>query len=367
MISDLVTLIEFVTKYGIWGILIISIGIIVELIRVILDEDRSDAWRARISWAKYKLSGESKAEKKYIENDINSRINLARRAMPFGKEYLPKAIKIDWFEGGEGQTANIKNNEIVVRLDPADLQERNIVLLAGALVEQTALVGIRYVLKEALERSMDLNIIKNLLKAIGNKRVLDWYLRNEYQPDIDKSNEIKKWNDKIVEIDESGLFTRMLLVELDDYSRRIVGKLSSQEMFDEVAGLVNFIYEIATRSYSQETPLDYTSRNIKIGVILVGKTSKILSGIERYLMAFAYKMEEQVTSIYVVVWDKEALGSTDSEAYNEFVEMTESLDNEIQKTFRVPKDFGPLKYKFTDANGDRRTGKISHYTPEYVA
>ena len=52
MISDLVTLIEFVTKYGIWGILIISIGIIVELIRVILDEDRSDAWRARISWAK---------------------------------------------------------------------------------------------------------------------------------------------------------------------------------------------------------------------------------------------------------------------------------------------------------------------------
>ena len=142
MISFLATLIELISKYGPWGIFI---GTIYYLLKVILDEDRSAAWRARIYKAVYKISGKSEAEKKYIENDINSRINLARRNIPFGKEYLPKAIKVEWFESAEGETARIKEDEIVVRLDPAESQEKNIVLLANALVKQTSLTGIRHI------------------------------------------------------------------------------------------------------------------------------------------------------------------------------------------------------------------------------
>ena len=237
MISFLATLIELISKYGPWGIFI---GTIYYLLKVILDEDRSAAWRARIYKAVYKISGKSEAEKKYIENDINSRINLARRNIPFGKEYLPKAIKVEWFESAEGETARIKEDEIVVRLDPAESQEKNIVLLANALVKRTSLTGIRHILNEPLELSMDLNLIRNLLKEVGDRRVLDWFLRNEYQPNVDKSEEMKEWNGKIVEIDERGLFTRLLLVELDEYSKRVMGKPASSEMFDEIAGLVDF-------------------------------------------------------------------------------------------------------------------------------
>jgi hypothetical protein len=102
MISDLATFIELVTQHWPWGAFLILIGIIYYLLRVILDEDRSAAWRARIYKAVYKVSGKSEAEKKYIENDICSRINITRRNMPFGKEYLPKAIKVEWFESTEG-------------------------------------------------------------------------------------------------------------------------------------------------------------------------------------------------------------------------------------------------------------------------
>jgi hypothetical protein len=203
MISYLGTLIELVSKYGLRGILIICIGIIGYLLKVLLDEDRSAAWRARIYKAVYKISGKSEAEKKYIENDISSRINLACRKMPFGKENLPKAIKIEWFADIEGKTAHIKENEIVVRLDPAKSEEKNIVLVADTLVKQTSLVGIRHILNGPLEVSMDLNLIKNLLTEIGDRRVLDWFFRKEYQPNIDKMDEIKEWNSKIVEIDET--------------------------------------------------------------------------------------------------------------------------------------------------------------------
>lgn len=365
MISVLTAMIELIAKYSTEGIILALILLVIYLFRIILDEDRSAAWRARVYKEVYKLSGKSKAEKKYIENDINSRINLARRKMPFGREHLPKSIKVEWFEGGDGQTSSIKENEIVIRLDPMETQEKNIILLTEALVKQTSLVGIRYVLDESLEFSMDLNLVKNLLTEIGDRQILDWFLRNEYQPSVEQSEELKEWNEKIVEIDERGLFTRLLLVELDDYSKRIMGKTPSPEMFDEIAGLVDFLYKIAIRKHRQEVPLDYISKNIKTAVIPVGVTSKILSGIERYLLAFAYKMEMQLSSIYVLVWDKEFLSDSAPEAYQKFVDMTEKLDNKIQRTFQVFKDFGPIKYSYIDSDGNKRKAKITRYIPEY--
>ena len=367
MISFLELIIELVTKYGVWGIIGSFVVIIIYLLRVILDEDKSAAWRARFYKAVYKISGKSEAEKRYIENDISSRINLARRNMPFGKEYLPKAIKVQWVEGGKGEAAQIRENELLIRLDPAESQERNIILIANALVKQTSLVGIRYILEKPLEISIDLNLVKNLLREIGNKKILDWYLRNEYIPTIDSSDEIKKWNEKIVEIDERGLFTRLLLVELDDYSKRIAGKTETKEMFDEIAGLVEFLYKISTKAYGQDVPLDYMTKNIKIGVILVGETSKILlTGIEPYLKAFAYKTQQQLTSIYVIQWDKEFLGTTDPKIYEQFVEITKKLDEKILEKFRVQKDF-ELKYICIDTLGNKRKARISRYIPEYVS
>ena len=92
--SFLVTFIELVAKYGgVRGILLILVVAIIYLLKVILDEDLSAAWRARFYKAVYKITGKTEAEKKYIENDVSSRINLARRNMPFGKEYLPKGYK----------------------------------------------------------------------------------------------------------------------------------------------------------------------------------------------------------------------------------------------------------------------------------
>ncbi len=365
MISDLATFIELVTKHWPWGVFLIFIGVIYYLLRVILDEDRSAAWRARIYKVVYKASGKSKAEKKYIENDIGSRINIARRNMPFGKEFLPKAIKIEWFEGREGETTYIKENEIVIRLDPAESQEKNVVLLTDALVKQTSLIGIRHILNKPLEFSMDLNLVKNLLKEIGNRRILDWFFRNEYQPNIDKTDEIKEWNGKVVEIDEKGLFTRLLLVELNDYSKRIMGKPSSSELFDEIAGLVNFLYKIATKTYGQDVPLDYVKRNVKTGVILVGETSKILhDGIKPYLKAFIYNMNQELTSIYLIQFDKELLGATNPQDYEDFVELTKGLDKKIEESSRVQKDF-QLKYACTDTSGNKRKAKITRYIPEY--
>ncbi len=346
-------------------IFFILIIVIIRLFAIILDKDLNERWRARFYKIIYKINGSSNAEKKYIENNACSRLNLARRKMPFEKEYLPKAIRIEWFGDKIGKTAQIKENEILIRLDPAERQEKNIVLLADALVKETSLIGIRHILNEASEASMDLNLVKSLLKETGDRKILDWFLRNEYQTALGKINGIGKWNEAIVEIDERGLFTRLLLVELEWFSKRISGR-SSPEFFKEVIGLVKFLYKIATKVYKQDVPLEYTSRNIKIGVILVGKTSKILRrGIEPFLKAFMYQIQKQFTSIYVIEFDKELLGVSDPKAHEYFMNLTKSLTKEIEKRFEIKKDFD-LSYDCIDSMGRKRHAKICHYIPHYA-
>jgi len=366
---DLATLINLMSVYSKGGIPIpviaFLIWLVVYLLRTLLDEDRSARLRARFYKAIYKVFGKTEAERKYIENDVTSRINLARRNMPFAEEYLPKRIRVQWFEAGQGETANIKENEIIVRLDPAESEEKNILLLTNALVKRTSLVGIRHILTEPLELSMDLNLIKDLLKEIGDRRVLDWFFSNEYRPAIKASDEIQEWNGKIIEIDERGLFTRLLLVELDSYSKKIIGKPSSEEMFDEISGLIEFLFKIATKGIGQNAPLECISRNIRIGVILVGETSKILyDGLDRYIKAFAYKTTHKLESIYVIIWDKALLGASDPEAYEQFVRETKSLDQEIMGRFQVQKHF-ELRYTCTDSQGNKRKARLFHYIPQY--
>jgi len=365
IVATLITVFEFAAQYRVGALVVIGIGIIYYLVRVLLDEDKSALWRARIYKAVYRISGKSSAEKKYIANDITSRINLARRRMPFAKEYLPRSVGVQWVEGGTGETMSLSNNEMVVQLDPADLEEKNIVLITSALVRRTSLAGIRHIMNRPLELSMDINLVKNLLIEIGDRRILDWYFRNEYQPALDESDEIKEWNEKITEIDERGLFTRLLLVELDNYSKQIIGKASSPNMLNEITGLIEFVFRIATKAYGQDAPLEYISRYIKIGVILVGETSKVLYDLGLYLKAFAFKLRRQLASIYVITFDKELLGSTSPEIYEQFVERTKELDAEIEQRFQIEKEF-EIKYVCTDLASNKRKAKISCYKPHYI-
>ena len=365
MLALWIDLIGLVVKYGPWGLLAIAVGLIYCLVRILLDEDLSARWRARFYRAIYKISGRTEAEKKYIENDVASRINLSRRKMPFGKEHLPKAVKIQWFEGSTGEALRIKDNEVVVRLDPAEMQEENIVLLAEAFVKQTALVGIRHAVSEPLEVAMDLNLVKNLLKEIGEPRILDWYFRNQYKPTLDTSREIAEWNAKIVAIDEFGLFVTLLLVELDDYSRRVMGQPPSPRLAEEVVGLVGFLHKIATKAIGIDVPLQYTKPNISLGVILVGEKSKILlEGVEPYLKAFAYNLRERRASLYVIKFDRSILDFYTSTTYERLRELSEQLDDKIKQQFHIERQF-QLEYRYTDPLGNRRKAHISRYVPHY--
>lgn len=358
----LLEIIGIIEKYRIWGLILLLCFLIYKLSNILIDEDKSNIWRAKFYKVLYKLSKKSETEKKYISNDVSGRLNLARRHMPFGKDLIPKSIKLEWIENAQGESYVPKEGELVVKLDPAEAQEKNITSLAQVLVQRTALIGIRYVLEKALEDAIDLNLIKSLLNKIGNRTIMDWYMKHEYMPQIDQSENLKNWNSKIVEIDERGLFTRLLLVELDSYGKNLSGRPKTIEMESEIKGLIEFIFKIATKRYGEDAPLVYRRRNIKIGVLLVGETSKMLSGIEPYIKAFIMHLNQEAKAIYVVSFSKEFLKEKDEESSKAFEEMRAYLHKRIEHDFKVQKDF-ELTYSCSDVAGRRRKAKCVRYIP----
>lgn len=334
---------------------------IIFMFRVVMDEDRSSIWRGRIFHGLYKISGRREDEKKYIANDINGRINLARRTLHFGETALPKAIRVEWVEDDKKEgTYDIAEGEFVVRLDPSAGQERNVAQLAMAVVGRTALLGIRPLIELPLQKSFDLNLVRNVLREVGNQKVIDWFYQNEYLP-ITNQSDITAWNREIVEIDERGLFTRILLVELDAFAKRIAGMVPKPFMSGEIEQLVHFLFRIATKQAGQNVPLELDKAFISIGIILVAKTDKILlEGVEPYLKAMNYNVQQKLNAVYVLIFEKEFLKELDEKAHGKFVQSTNALDQQILNSSLVVKDFSH-KYTCVDQQGNKRRAVCTRY------
>ncbi|MBI2817118.1 MAG: hypothetical protein HYX72_09280 [Acidobacteria bacterium] len=355
--SHISALISVVCQFGLAAGLLIIIAC---LLRIIFDEDRSALWRAHLYKIIYAVTQKREAEKKFISNDINARINLARRKLHFGKEILPRSVNVEWVANSASDTYDLKEGDFVVRLDPATRQEANIVRLATAVVERTSCLGTRHLMESPLITAVDLNLVRNILREVGDRKILDWFFENEYKLRLENDPALSKWNGQIVEIDDKGLFTRIFLIELDSFARKIHGMAPKLYMAGEIEGLISFLYRIATKELNQDVPLNYRKAYIRIGVILVARTSTLLTrGIEPYVKAMNCNLEKQVDSVYLIVFDKELLGSYDPRAGDEFIRLTGSLD-EAFKGSTVTKDFEVIFY-CVDSMGRRRTAKCIRY------
>lgn len=356
------SVLDIVKTYGITGlVIVILLGVIIFLFRILMDEDRSSLWRARIYLAVYKILGQQEAEKKYIANDVRGRINFARRNLYHGKSILPEAVAVDWVDEGAGGSYQIREGEFVVRLRHGDEQDKNIVDLAMAVVSRSTLLGVRHVMGRPLKVAVDFCLVQNILRIIGHKQALEWFFSNQFRPITEKDNEVSHECERISEIDERGLFTKILLIELEEFAGCILGKQPRPYMIGEIEGMVDFLYRIATKQLGQDIPLDYNRAYIKIGVILVARTSRILrDGVDPYLKVMARNARRGLNTVYVICYEKELLAEVDPNAYENFRALVRDLDDEILKSIHVRKDFS-LDYVCIDQNGNRRKATCSRY------
>ena len=131
-------------------------------------------------------------------------------------------------------------------------------------------------------------------------------------------------------------------------------------MAGEIDGLVDFVYKLSTRQFGEEIPLRYSRAFIRIGVIIVAKTQKILHGIEPYVRAMEYNLKKELYSVYVLVFDKDWLGEQNPDTHEQFMDQVKKLTEQLE-TATIAIKTHDTEYTCLDRNGRRDTARLIRF------
>ncbi len=157
-------------------------------------------------------------------------------------------------------------------------------------------------MSENFVKAMDFSITKKILLGIHNNKrnVISEFIK-EYALDL---NSIQDKCSQIEVIDDAGLFTRILIRELDFFGNKLIGRNPSDDYKNESDKFLSFLHEITTRDADDLTPLQFVENILKVGVLLVAKKDtyyqhglhpylrRIKLGLARGIKTFIYWQEK---------------------------------------------------------------------------
>ena len=239
-----------------------------------------------------------KGVRKYsVEQEYQGTINsiIQDYNQNFENPILPKC-KIEWVTA-ENQRNILKENEAIICLS-FDKKDHNLNFYNATLnFVQTALIAkAKDYLNKPSSKAIDL-LTTHIILRNNRKEVLTTFRKklNEFD------DETKKEFETLAPTNEKGLFLNILLPEFHFYGELIDTLPPSSEYNTEANGLFHWFKELATREFDERTNLKYISKNLKVGVILVGKDETWESqGAAAYTKWADYYATENYNSVYVL-------------------------------------------------------------------
>ncbi len=270
------------------------------LLIIFLNPQKAEIW-ASIFW-KLLRTFFKKAEKKYIQHDIQGRINDYNRIL--GKEvknYEPTGIKISWIEESERQTSFFKDNAIIIRLRKSENQNRNFVFASLTFISQVVLKKAKRYISPSQKESIDLYVAKKLF-AKEKPEVIDQFVNDFLIPKTENNKKVSEYFDKYSLIDKVGLFWPVFIQELIFLGNKVFGKRREDIIVTEVNGLVEFLKTYSERELGdQKNKLTFNGRYCRFGIMIVAKSSKVRTGdLKPYLKYMLKLLNVGIENIYII-------------------------------------------------------------------
>lgn len=239
-----------------------------------------------------------KGVRKYsVEQEYQGTINsiIQDYNKNFETPILPKC-KIEWVTP-ENQKNILRENEAIVCLS-FDKKDHNLNFYNATLnFVQTGLIAkAKQYLTKSSSKAIDL-LTTHIILRNNRKQVLTTFRQklNEFD------DATKLEFETLTPTNDKGLFLHILLPEFHYYGELIDTLPPNSEFNIEANGLLTWFKELATREFDERTNLKYISKNLKVGVILVGKDETWESqGSAAYTKWADYYATENYNSVYVL-------------------------------------------------------------------
>lgn len=256
-----------------------------------------------------------KAIRFQIEGPLTKALKRISKELP---EIDIPDLKINWVNSDNLQT-KLKEGKAIIKLKYDNDNSRNVIKATSIYVKDAFLVNSKPYLSENFVKAIDLTVTKKILlnSDIKNKGNIIPIFINENK---NENNEVFEKCEKLEEIDDNGLFTRVILRELNGLGEKQFGRTPKAEHHIESEEFLDFIYNVVTREYDDNTPLVYNQKVFKVGFLLVAKAETYINyGLEAYYRRIRLGLASGVKTFYLL-------------ARSEKVEILEKVAKELLHT-----------------------------------
>lgn len=210
---------------------------------------------------------------------------------------IPELV-IQWVSG-ENLETKLKEGKAIIKLKFDNDNTRNILKATTIYVRDAFLKHSKPYLSDSFKKALDLIISKKLLLQINKNQ--SNLISQFFEENIIDSEEVFEKCEKIEEIDDNGLLTRILIRELNNFGDKLLGRLPKSEYKVESEEFLDFINQIATREFDDYTPLSFTNNTLRVGVILVARIETFTNhGLEPYLRRIKLGRANGIESFYLL-------------------------------------------------------------------
>jgi len=292
------SILNILNKYGLQGI-----GYSIVIIVIYIAFNKPENFKIWGSWIYNFLGGmfsflRKKAVKFSIEGPCTKALKRISKELP---EMEIPDLNIKWVNEDNALT-RLKEGKAIVKLRFSNDQSRNIIKATTVYVRDAFLNHSKPYLSVNFKRAIDFSISKKILLNITNnqRNIISQFIEDN----VSIIGEIQEECNSIEEIDDSGLFTRILIRELDYYGTKLTGRIPNQDHYDESAEFLKFLHDIAIREPDDFTPLSFDRQFFKVGVLLVAKLDTFSShGLDPYLRRIKLGLAKGIETFYLLARD----------------------------------------------------------------
>jgi hypothetical protein len=200
-----------------------------------------------------------------------------------------------------------EDGALVLCLRATNDQTRNILAATYVALPQVVCPTLRSHLAKENSTAVDLVLLRRLAEGLG-KHARPVFQKYFFDPLVEKTSDIKSLFQQLYELDLSGTFVSIFLEELSLLGDTAFAAGDVSDKTEAFHGLLLYLLNEARREDGQEIPLNYSSVDFKLGIILLAKTEIMETrGVSPYLSRLEKDITEGCDSIYLIAY-KHAFG-----------------------------------------------------------
>lgn len=239
--------------------------------------------RAKTQFIKYQLDGA-----------CSIALNKYKNELP---DFTIPPFRIKWMKEKDYATM-LKEGEAIVNLRFSPNQTQNIINATSVYVRDIFLKHTKPYISTNLQEAINLTIISSILQNTdANHDIMFDFFEENKENFVTYAAECEQ----LQSINDSGLFSRILIRELDSYGHKLLGRIPNDKYKQEADDFVKFLYNIAIREHEEYTKLQFEQSFLKVGVLLVAKEDTYAKGgLAPYLRRIKLGFAKGIDTFYLL-------------------------------------------------------------------